>query len=161
MENKLSPTQLAIITLLHAKDKKGELYSSIPGYAHIVKEIFTIRQTDLGAKILKELNFEPDNFGPFDETIYAALDSLKEAGYVKIISKGDYSQISLSEKGKSLSDQLWGKLKPDITGLFTYVKMNYNHLSTVTLLERIYRANREMTVNSISKVAKRIRQESI
>jgi len=154
----LSATQLAILTLLRSEDIKGTKYSPIPGKTHIVKELFAIRKTDLGADLLSELKFEPDNYGPFDETIFAALDGLRDAEYVVFDSSStNYVKISLTDKGKESSDMFWNILKDDIKSLFKYVKINYNHLSSEKLLERIYSAYPEMTVNSISKVAKKYR----
>ncbi|MCG7847844.1 MAG: hypothetical protein MIO93_01505 [ANME-2 cluster archaeon] len=159
----LSATQLAILTLLRSEDIKGKKYTPIPGMTHLVKELFVIQKTDLGANLLSDLKFEPDNYGPFDETIFAALDGLKDAKYVNLNSSStSYIKISLTEKGKELSDMFWNRLKDDIKSQFKYVKINYNHLSSEKLLERIYSAYPEMTVNSISKVAKKYRpKESV
>ena len=159
----LSATQLAILTLLRSEDIKGKKYTPIPGMTHLVKELFVIQKTDLGANLLSELKFEPDNYGPFDETIFAALDGLKDAEYVDFNSSStSYIKISLTEKGKESSDMFWNRLKDDIKSQFKYVKINYNHLSSEKLLERIYSAYPEMTVNSISKVAKKYRlKESV
>jgi DNA-binding PadR family transcriptional regulator len=159
----LSPVQLAIIVLLRSEDIKGNKYSPIPGKTHLIKELFAICKTELGEKILKDLKFEPDNFGPFDESIYAALDNLKEAGYVEFDpASSHYVKISLTKKGRQESDNVWKVIKDDIKFLFTYVKTNYNHLSSQKLLEKIYSAYPEMAVFSKSKIAEKYRpKESI
>ena len=154
----LSKTQMAIITLLRAEDINKVKYSSIPGKTHLVKELFAIQKTTLGQEILTELKFEPDNFGPFDETIYAALDSLANVGYVKLdFSAKRRVNISLTPKGRILSDEIWGKVRDDIKSLFTYVKINYNHLSSEKLLEKIYSAYPEMAKFSKAKIANKYR----
>lgn len=149
----LNPVQIAIITLLRADDKNKLKYSPIPGFTHLVKELFAIKKTKLGNKLLDELRFEPDNFGPFDEAIYAALEELKNVNLVSVNTTNKNSQIKLTISGREISDQIWAKLKGEIASLFTYTKTNYNHLSSEELLERIYAAYPEMTTYSLSKVA--------
>lgn len=151
----LSPVQVAILTLLRAKDINGEKRAPIPGMTHLVKELFAIKMTPLGDRLLPDLNFEPDNYGPFDETISAALQDLSQAGLVGLDSAGKHVRIRITSKGKDLTEKIWENLKEEIISLFTYVKINYNHLSTNALLDRIYCAYPEMTKNSISKVAKK------
>lgn len=148
-------TQIAILILLESEDKNGQKYAPIPGRTHLVKELFAISQTELGSKLLSELKFEPDNFGPYDETIFAALDSLKDAGYVNYETSTRNNRIKLTEKGKEISDRLWLKLKDDIKVLFAYNKINFNHLTSEQLLDKIYSAYPDMTINSQSKVAER------
>ncbi len=156
-ENALSSTQLAIITLLKAKDFKGLDYAPIPGNIHLVKEMFAIKNTDIGNQLLNELNFEPDNFGPFDETIFAALDDLKDAGLVEYFHSENSNniKIKLTKKGENLAEQMWGKLREDIKTVITYVKINYNQISSEKLLDKIYSIYPEMAINSLSKVAKK------
>jgi len=155
--NELSPAQIAILTLLKSKNINGEENSPIPGMTHLVKELFAIKMTPLGNKLLSDLSFEPDNYGPFDETIYVALEDLSHAGLVGLENTGSYVRIKLTNKGQILVDTIWKKLKNDIVSLFTYVKINYNHLSSYELLEKIYSAYPEMTKYSISKVAEKYR----
>jgi len=160
--NKFTPTQMAILILLKTEDKNGELYSPIPGRIHLVKELFSISQTDLGKKLLPELKFEPDNFGPFDETIFAALEGLRDGGFVIFdTSSPNNSKILLNKKGIETSDLLWNKVKDDIKILFTYTKKNFNHLSSTRVLDKIYSAYPEMTVNSQSKVAEKYRPKNL
>jgi hypothetical protein len=153
----LSPVQIAILTLLTAKDINGKKQAPIPGVTHLVKELFAIKMTPLGDKLLSDLKFEPDNYGPFDETIQAALDDLSKAGLIGLYPTGKHVKIKITSSGSDLSKSIWGKLRDEIISLFTYVKMNYNHLSTNELLDRIYCAYPEMTKNSISKVAEKYR----
>jgi DNA-binding PadR family transcriptional regulator len=153
-----TPTQLAILVLLRAEDIKGNEYSAIPGKTHLVKELFAVQKTALGEKLLPDLKFEADNFGPFDETIYAALDSLRDAGFVTFdSSSSSYVKINLTNKGKETSDYFWKKLKDEVKSIFKYVKINFNHLSSENVLERIYASYPELTVNSLSKVAEKYR----
>lgn len=155
-----TPTQRAILILLHSEDRKGVKYSPIPGRIHLIKELFSICQNDLGKKILPELKFEPDNFGPFDETIFAALDSLRDGGYISFESSSHNVKIQLTSKGKEISDNLWGRLRDDIKILFSYTKRNMNHLSSERVLDKIYSAYPEMTVNSKSKVAEKYKPKN-
>lgn len=150
-------TQRAILVLLNSEDRNNKKYSPIPGRIHLVKELFAIRQTKLGESILRELNFEPDNFGPYDEAIFAALDDLVESGYVAIGGTPQRSKIGLTDKGKKVSDVIQSRLKEDIKSLFTYTKKNFNHLSSEKLLDKIYSAYPKMAVNSKSKIAQKYR----
>jgi DNA-binding PadR family transcriptional regulator len=155
--DQLTTTQLAILTLLRAKDKDNGLYAPIPGLTHLVKELFAVKMTPLGDDLLDELKFEPDNYGPFDETVYAALEDLTSSDFIKLESTKSGTIIKLTRKGRELSDQIWGSLKDDVIGLISFVKLNFNHLSSEKLLEKIYSAYPEMTVHSKSKVALKYR----
>jgi len=155
-------TQRAILVLLRSQDKNHKSYSPIPGNLHVVKELFAIHQTDLGKKLIPELKFEPDNFGPWDETIFDALDALRDGGFISFdATTSRHRRIELTEKGKVVSDDLWNRLKDDVKDLFYYAKANFNHLSSEQLLKKIYSAYPEMAQNSISKVANEYRSQSI
>lgn len=149
-------TQRAILILLACEDKNGIRHSPIPGRMHLVKELFAVCQDDLGKKLIPELKFEPDNFGPFDETVFAAMEGLMDGGFISI-DPSPRQKIRLTGKGKEISKELWPKLRDDVKILFSYTKRNYNHLSSERLLEKIYSAYPEMTINSISKVADKYR----
>ena len=153
----LSQVQIAILTLLKSKNINGIANSSISEMTHLVKELFAIKMTPLGETLLSDLSFEPDNFGPFDETIYVALDDLSQAGIVGLDRTGRNTKIILTNKGKELIDQIWNNIREDIISLFTYVKINYNHLTSDKLLEKIYQAYPEMTKYSKSKIAEKYR----
>lgn len=154
-ENTLTSTQLAIITLLKSKDIMGKDFAPIPGNIHLVKEIFAIKNTDIGNQLLHELYFEPDNFGPFDETIFAALDDLRDAGLVEYVQSKNSTRIKLTKEGEHLTEKVWNKLREDVKAVITYVKMNFNHISSEKLLDRIYSVYPEMAKYSLSKVAKK------
>jgi len=142
----LSQVQIAILTLLKSKNINGIANSPIHGVTNLVKELFVIKMTPLGDKLLNDLAFEPDNYGPSDETIYVALDDLSQAGIVGLDRTGRNTKIILTKKGQELIDQIWNNIREDIISLFTYVKINYNHLTSDKLLDKIYQAYPEMTI---------------
>jgi len=154
----------AILVLLRSEDKNNEAYSPIRGSTHLVKELFAIRQSSLGDKLIPELNFEPDNYGPYDESVFAALKNLEDGRFVSIEHGPSYNKIKLTDKGKEAADKLWADLeaknKYDILDIFCYVKRNLNHLTEDQLLDKIYAAYPDMLENSISKVANKYRQKS-
>jgi len=155
-----SSTHIAILVLLRAPDIEGNKFASIPGRIHLIKELFAIWKTPLGNDLLDELYFEPDNYGPYDETIELALSNLRDAGYVNINKIGKSNQINLTDKGKDISDRYWNQIRGEIVNLFRYTKINYNHLSSDQLLDKIYSAYPEYTKNSISKIADKYRIEA-
>ena len=154
----LTPAQIATLALLEAPDKSGRQKAPIPGRIHLVKEIFAVHSTDLGKRLLPDLRFEPDNFGPFDETVFAALDELTDLGLVETVATAGRGEIRLTAKGEAFADPMWGRMKADVQGLITYVKVNYNHRSSNSVLHEIYSAFPEMTRNSISPVAQKYRR---
>lgn len=154
-ERDLTSTQIAIIALLKAKDINGIDSAPIPGNIHLVKEIFTMKNTELGNQLLDELNFEADNFGPFDETIFAALDDLKDAGLIEFVLSNDSNKIRLTDEGKHLADEIWKKLRNDVKAIIAYIKVNFNHISSEKLLDKIYSVYPEMAKYSLSKVARK------
>jgi len=153
-------TQIAILTLLESEDINGERHSPIPGRTHLIKEIFAISQSELGKKLLPELKFEPDNYGPFDETVFAALESLRDSGFVCFDTSLQPSKIKLTPKGIKAADNLWAKINDDVKGLFSFTKKNLNHLTSEKLLDKIYSAHPEMTINSKSKIADKYRVQN-
>ncbi|CAD6493671.1 MAG: hypothetical protein CHKLHMKO_00514 [Candidatus Argoarchaeum ethanivorans] len=153
--NDFTSTQLAIIALLTAKDIHGKDFAPIPGRIHLIKEVFAFKKTDIGNGLLDELEFEPDNFGPFDETIFAAIDELNDAKLVKFVKLNRHSKIELTEKGKDIANEIWKKLRNDIKAIIEYIKVNFNHISSEKLLDKIYSLYPEMAKNSVSKVAKK------
>lgn len=103
-----------------------------------------------------ELKFEADNFGPLDETIFDALDALRDGDYISFdATTSRHRKIRLTDKGREVSDNLWNRLKEDVKYLFSYTKANFNHLNSEQLLEKIYSAYPEMAINSTHKVAKK------
>ena len=112
--NELSPVQIAILTLLKSKNIEGEKNTPIPGMTHLVKELFVIKMTPLGDKLLSDLSFEPDNYGPYDETIYVALDDLSNAGLVGLEKTGSYIKIKITNDGLKLMEGIWGKLREEV-----------------------------------------------
>jgi DNA-binding MarR family transcriptional regulator len=153
----LTPVQLAVLSLLRAKDASGKDYAPIPGRIHLVKEMYALRVTDLGRKLLSDLRFEPDNYGPFDETVFAVLDDLSDAGLVRNVPSKTTARIQLTDDGRRLADEAWRRLKDSIKDWITYVKMTYNRMSSQEVLEHIYAAYPEMAQYSLSRVAQRYR----
>jgi hypothetical protein len=101
----------AILILLKSKDKKDNEYSPIPGNTHLDKELFAICQMDLGKNLIPELKFEPDNYGPYDETVFAALGSLEDGRFVSVEPRGRGNIIKLTDVGKAAADDLWAELE--------------------------------------------------
>ncbi len=153
----LASVELAVLTLLRAKDASGRDYAPIPGRIHLVKELYALRVTDLGKKLLSDLRFEPDNYGPFDETVFAVLDDLTDAGLVRNVPSGGMARIQLTDEGRKLADDAWKRMKDSIKDWITYVKMTYNSMSSQQVLEHIYAAYPEMAQHSLSKVARKYR----
>ena len=153
----LTTTQISILTLLRARDKNGDVNTPIPGRIHLIKELFAVHSTNLGKQLLNELHFEPDNYGPFDETIFAALDDLHNAKLIKFVTTDKYSKIQLTSEGEQLAKVIWQRIHPEVQDLFSYVKINYNHKSSQAVLEEIYSAFPHMTKNSISRIAEKYR----
>lgn len=133
--------------LLRAPDIEGNKFAQILGRPHLIKELFIIWKTPLGNDLLDELHFEPDNSGPYDETIELALNNLRDAGYVNINKSGKPNQINLTDKGKDISDRYWNQIRGEIVNLFRYTKTNYNHLSSYKLAKKIYSAYPEYIIN--------------
>lgn len=154
-ESAMTSTQLAIITLLKAKDINANEFAPIPGNIHLVKELFAIKNSEIGNQLLDELNFEPDNFGPFDETVFAALDDLRNAGLVEYVQLKNNVMIRLTKRGEQLAEKIWDRLREDVKSVISYVKINFNHISSEKLLDKIYSVYPEMAKYSLSKVARK------
>lgn len=154
----LTPAQLAVLALLKAPDAKGRDGASIPGRIHLAKELFAIQTTPLGKRLLPELEFEADNYGPFDEVVFAALDTLQDAGLVEFETSDVASRIKLTARGRQFVDEVWRRMKEEVRTLLGYVKSTYNDLSSTELLHKIYAAYPELADNSISPVAQKYRR---
>lgn len=154
----LTPVEVGILSLIRAPDRNGQEWAPIPGRIHLVKELFAIQRTKLGEKLLPDLSFEPDNFGPFDETIVAALDDLEDGGFVRIVDTRTRGLITVTEEGRAVADEIWAKMNETAKSLVVYTKYKFNHLSSQDVLRQIYSAFPAMAKASQSPIAKELQQ---
>lgn len=159
IKEELTPTEIAILSLIRAKDARGKDFSPIPGRIHLVKELFSLAKTQLGERLVPELAFEAEKFGPFDETVIAALDKLEDAQIVEVASRGANAEIRLTSRGRQLASNLWDRMRGDVRGLISYVKANYNHKSSDAVLEEIYAAFPDYAKYSLSRLANKYKQD--
>ena len=74
---------------------------------------------------------------------------------VKFVKLNGHSKIELTEDGKHIANEIWKNLRSDIKTIIEYVKVNFNHISSEKLLDKIYSLYPEMAKYSVSKVARK------
>jgi hypothetical protein len=117
-----------------------------------IQKVFFLVDKLIGEKIGGPFfKFVPYHYGPFDKSIYADLDSLKDKELVRINSThmSSLKTFSLTDKGIELGQELMNKLgekeRKHIDKLNEYVRT----LSFSQLVSSIYKAFPEMKKNSI------------
>ena len=94
-------------------------------------------------------NFEPYNYGPFDKTVYEALEALAAEEMIEIVQDHTWKSYKLTnaglERGRVVFEELPEKAKAYITQISNFVLS----LSFTQLVRAIYNAYPEMRANSV------------
>jgi hypothetical protein len=93
-------------------------------------------------------NFYPDDYGPFDKTVYFELEKLTERGSVEIIQNG-MRRFRLTIQGQQLGDALLASIGEPIADYLRSLSQWVRSVSFADLVSAIYKEYPEMRVNSI------------
>ena len=98
-------------------------------------------------------NFEPYDYGPFDQDVYHTLEKLAGEGLVEIDieSHGRWNTYILTPEGQQRGNELLKKLPDEVQRFIRNVSEFVRKLSFAQLVSAIYKAYPEMKVNSVFK----------
>lgn len=94
-------------------------------------------------------NFQPYNYGPFDETVYDEIMTLVKDDYIEIVQGMSWNSYRLTKKGQNEGDKLLSSLEPKAKNFIEEVSELVQSLSFSQLVSAIYKAYPDMKVNSV------------
>jgi len=116
----------------------------------VMKGAFLISQR--GRPAWRELfNFQPYDYGPFDQSVYRARDQLVAAGYWEPHPRGRYDAYALTDEGRRRA----GELELDAAGV-DWLKRIGSYVTSrsfAQLLREIYQAYPNYAARSIANLA--------
>lgn len=95
--------------------------------------------------------FEPYDYGPFDQAVYQELETLTGAGLVETepVDGRSWCQYRLTEAGQALGEKALDTLNPKIRNYVVEVNSFVRRLSFSQLVRAIYNAYPEMKEKSV------------
>ncbi|MUV49295.1 type II toxin-antitoxin system antitoxin SocA domain-containing protein [Haloarcula sp. CBA1122] len=147
----LSEREKWILRLLYAPIEGGS--SSIEGKTRIVKGLFLIDrmfQNKLGGFAGTGFEFQPYKYGPFDESIYHALDRLEEDNLIEKHVNGQYqgNEFRLTVDGERLAREAFEELDEEEQELLIWIKGKHINQPVAQLLSFVYNRYPDMAENS-------------
>lgn len=150
-----------ILGLLHAPGKKGD-NEPINGITHMEKLVFLARNWEVLRPWVEKYDFQPDNFGPFSDTLQDELEGLRTMGIIetseagaekgadeyvaqKRSGEGKYSRPTryrLTEAGQAVARQLLSD-EPEAREALSQIKNKFNSMSLDRLLSFVYNSVEE------------------
>lgn len=96
-------------------------------------------------------NFRPYNYGPFDKSIYAALEELQRDGYIEIL--GDrwdpWRSYRLTPEGQQTASELFSKLDDEPQEYISKASSFVKSQPFARLVAAIYKKYPDMKKNSV------------
>lgn len=94
--------------------------------------------------------FEPYNYGPFDQEVYRELDVLAERGFVEMVPQSTWSSYRLTDEGQAAGEKYLAELKNKKAKSYIRQASEFvRSLSFTQLVSAIYKAYPEMRENSV------------
>lgn len=94
-------------------------------------------------------NFQPYDYGPFDQTLYHELDVLQLSGLVRTDTSGRYRRYSLTPQGRAEGNAMLTRLPLSAREFVRQTVEWVRSLRFDQLVAAIYREYPEMKVNSV------------
>lgn len=147
-----------LLALLYAPGRGADSAEPVTGITRIEKLAFLASRYDSLRPVFEQMDFQPDNFGPFSETVQDDLEYLRTLGLVEFkelenkrpryddLSREDSersppTRYKLTPKGKSVAEDLWGMFSRNETKAVEEIKKKYNHLPLNQLIRFVYRTS--------------------
>jgi hypothetical protein len=115
----------------------------------VQKLFFLIDQKIPGLVEGPYFHFAPYHYGPFDCTVYSALEELSADGSVTITGSASYRSYSTTSRGQTKGRALFEKLPVKAREYISKLSELVRHLSFNELVSAIYQAYPEMRANSV------------
>lgn len=94
-------------------------------------------------------NFRPYDYGPFDKSVYDAIDAMSMTGMTTVQSSGRYRSYGLTASGFARGSAKLDSLPENAKTFITEVANWVRSLSFGQLVSSVYQAYPDMKVNSI------------
>lgn len=95
-------------------------------------------------------NFEPYDYGPFDNAVYHDAEQLERDGQIVITEAGTrYRKYQATQEGSAFAESLVATLDPKASAYLERVVVWVTTLSFNELVESIYKFYPDMTKNSV------------
>ena len=94
-------------------------------------------------------DFEPYNYGPFDQEVYRELDALAEDGYVEMVPQSTWSSYRLTDEGQAEGTRHLAALDRTARTYIRQASEFVRSLSFTDLVSAIYKAYPKMRENSV------------
>ena len=94
-------------------------------------------------------NFQPYDYGPFDQTVYSGLEDLSRRDLVQVHSSGKYRTYGLSRAGYNEGERLLYLLPANAVGYIQSIATWIQQLSFQQLVASIYNRYPEMKAKSV------------
>lgn len=148
----LSEREKWVLRLLYAPQKRGQ-ETSIEGRTRLVKGLFLIDRM-LSNKFPDfygtGFEFRPYKYGPFDQSIYEAVEQLEERGLVTKEPSPEYSgnEFNLTVRGETVSKKAFEELPPKYKKEISWIKGKHVQKPVGQLLSFVYNQYPEMAQQS-------------
>lgn len=94
-------------------------------------------------------NFQPYNYGPFDQAVYRELEDLAAKGLVRISFERNWRNYELTPEGQEVADKVFKDLPQTARNYIKDASKFVRSLSFTQLVLAIYKAYPEMKENSV------------
>lgn len=144
-----------MLALLLIRGSSGEA-EPIVGRLKLMKQLFVIGQ------LLKPANFYefvPYLYGPCSFDVYKDLQALLSINAIDVIDefRDGYGTHKISEKGMHEFRPVFDSLDSATKSAIEKVKRDYNNLSTIELLAKIYKEYPDFAINSMFKIPQELK----
>lgn len=114
----------------------------------IMKMLFLMDRKAPGAFGGPKFNFAPYDYGPFDRSVYEAVETLATRRLVEIVG-GRPRMYRLTEEGRTEASILADRIQPAFLDYFQHLGSWISSLGFSQLVSAIYREFPDMRVNSV------------
>lgn len=98
----------------------------------------------------RHFHFEPYHYGPFDKTVYSALEVLSRMGLVDIeYGSGNWRNYRLTPEGQARGQEILQRLEPSAVEYIKKISDFVRKLSFSQLVSAVYKAYPEMRARSV------------
>ena len=165
-----------ILTLLYAGGSRKKKNEEIVGNTRLDKLVFLAEQETSLKSRLRDVSFEPYNFGPYSAQVFDSIQALIDAGLVKAetremeayLDEADRYQLeeqagegpdtsrstriySLTTEGEQVGAALFDSLGEDERKELVSLKERFNTISLKRLLQYVYHQYPSFTTESVIK----------
>lgn len=164
-----------LLGLLFAPGPSGKQAEAITGITRIEKISFLGRRRPALKAVCEDMEFEPDNFGPYSAKLKDDLEYLKDLGLVQEEAAGGsyptYDDLGsgqedstltpvryqLTPKGTAIAKQLWAKFAEEERRELHSLKEEYNSWNLDQLVRFVYQTSEPLWISK-SRIADRYTQ---